>query len=161
MHKNGTNPTLSPGMDDIQRRAESMYVPKRVNKHATVTDANAYKNNDSGYLQAPTVTKNGKMKEYHLSLSQKKPIRTIDRDVSKDKLPKKKTKKGKNKSNSPKERDEKSRDDMPYNGEGPINLEIGDTTEMKRNDHSQNARKASKSGLDKDSSRFIGVNIQK
>jgi len=51
-----------------------MYVPKRVKKSTSRSkvnvDKDVYKNmEDSGYLQAPTVTKNGKMKEYHLSMS--------------------------------------------------------------------------------------------
>ena len=59
-------------------------------------------------------------------------MKTIDRDVSRDRMPKKKIKKGKNnKSNSPKGQDEK---EMPYSGNGTINLELGENSAIsKRN----------------------------
>ena len=46
--------------------------------------------------QLDLVTKANKMKEYHLSMSHKKPIKTINRDISREKMPKKKIKKGNN-----------------------------------------------------------------
>ena len=91
-------------------------------------------------------------------------MRTIDRDISREKMPKKKLKKGKNKSNSPKENKADEEDkDMPYSGKGPINLELGDASDRAKRNISQGAgtKGTSKSRLDKDSSRFIGVNIQK
>ena len=51
---------------------------------------------------------------------------------------------------------------MPYSGKGPINLELGDASDRGKRNVSQIAKhQTSKSRLDKDSSRFIGVNIQK
>ena len=60
------------------------------------------------------------MKEYHLSMSQKKPIKQIDRNVSREKMPKTKIKRAAKKSNSP--NDDK---EMPYRETGPINIGLG------------------------------------
>jgi len=86
----------------------------------------------------------------------------MEKDISREKMPKKKLKKGKNKSNSPKENKAGEHDqEMPYSGKGPINLELGDASDRGKRNISHTGKQTSKSRLDKDSSRFIGVNIQK
>lgn len=77
-------------------------------------------------MDPPHVTKANKMKEYHLSMSQKKPINTITRDVSHEKMPKKKIKKAKNnRSKSPGDKTDNDKE-MPYNGTGTINIGLGE-----------------------------------
>lgn len=101
-----------------------MYVPKRVTKKKNV---DSFKDEPSNYMDAhaPSMAKANKlMKEYHLSMSQKKPMNTIVRDVSREKMPKKKIKKAR-KSNSPQDRDDAEKD-MPYSGTGTINIGIGE-----------------------------------
>ena len=53
---------------------------------------------------------------------------------------------------------------MPYNGKGPIKLELGDQSTRSRKNMSQTQKKISgksRHDLSKDSSRFIGVNKDK
>ena len=55
-------------------------------------------------------------------MSQKKPMKTMNRDMSKEKMPKKRIKKGRqNQSNSPNGNSNEEQS-MPYNGTGTINI---------------------------------------